>query len=345
MPDRLESGAGGAEVASRSAIPPHLAPDLAPLALGVVSLAVPTAALAQSMTIGEAVHRGFFQARLLDGVIVGGFFLLAVVLVGSGLLALARAAGERGRVGFADGGLRVLVGAVLASLPVALGIGAGTLWGRTSFPFLGATAPGVGAPRNCLLPDAGGFACVADNLARNVAPIVVFAAVGLALLAGLLMIGRALHDLALSRAERAPAPPQGLGMRIAIGVLLANMPLLTMSLLETMGAPLGFGPTTDGHISAPETTYIPETDSPFAARVNALLRSVFTLLAMFGVLAIIRGLFLLRRAAEARGGRGETAAAITHVIAGALMTNMDWTVCTVARTFLGHGGFLTFCPL
>jgi uncharacterized membrane protein HdeD (DUF308 family) len=74
---------------------------------------------------------------------------------------------------------------------------------------------------------------------------------------------------------------------------------------------------------------------------NSLMNSLFVILVMFGTLAIIRGLVIVKQVSENKGHGRTMGSAATHLIAGVLMMNMNWTICVVSRTFLGT--VMPFC--
>lgn len=122
-------------------------------------------------TIGDALNNVLNNVKAFEILILGVCCLIGVWLVGAGLLAVAsnRGGGDRGKA-FQDAGLRIGLGAVVFALPSALGVGLETLWTRSDMDFLRVTAPGIGAPRNCITSN-GGLACVANNIAVNIAPM------------------------------------------------------------------------------------------------------------------------------------------------------------------------------
>jgi hypothetical protein len=294
-----------------------------------------------SGTLGEAIRNLFNPAKALEHLILGVCFLLGVYLIGSGLLSAARAASERQR-GFTDAGLRLAFGAVIAAVPSALGVGLETLWGEARLGFYGFNTPGVGAPRNCIQAGSeAGLSCVAGNIATNVAPITTFVAVIFAFLAGVAMIGKGIYDIAVARTDGRHGNTQGVATRLVVGILLANVPLLANSMLATLGAPTFFGLGTTGHVIQSTLTYVPDGGGPLAQNFNSLMNSLFIILVMFGTLAIIRGLVIVKQVSENKAQGRTMGSAVTHLIAGVLMMNMNWTICVVSRTFLGT--VMPFC--
>lgn len=292
-------------------------------------------------TIGDVVSNVLGHTKAFEILILGVCCLLGAWLVGTGLFAAVsnRGGGDRGKA-FQDAGLRIGLGAVTFALPSALGIGLETLWARSSLAFLNAGAPGVGVPQNCIM--GGGLGCVANNIAVNVAPIATFVAVILAFLAGLAFIGKALYDMSLRYADGPSSRVSGVTTRILIGLLLVNVPMFAGSLMATLGAPMFFGLAQTGHIVTSQLTYVPDASGPMVENFNSLMRSLFIILVMFGTLALIRGLIIIKQVADGRNHNGRTmGSGVTHLIAGVMMMNMNWTVCIVTRTFLGN--VLPFC--
>lgn len=169
-----------------------------------------------------------------------------------------------------------------------------------------------------------------------------FLAVILAFFAGVAFIGKALYDLSVRYAEGPSSRASGVMSRILIGILLVNVPIFASSLMATLGAPIFFGLGQTGHIVASQLTYVPDSSGLMVENFNSLIRSLFVILVMFGTLALIRGLIIIKQVSEGRNHQGRTmGSGVTHLIAGVLMMNMNWTVCVVSRTFLGN--VLPFC--
>ena len=74
-------------------------------------------------------------------------------------------------------------------------------------------------------------------------------------------------------------------------------------------------------------------------RLDDLLPIIFNILIPIGFISFLRGLFMLKSSAD--GGQQATVGmALTHVIAGVLLINAQWSVCTVANS-VGFGSHCT----
>jgi len=292
-------------------------------------------------TLGDAIRNLFDPTKAIETLILGVSFLLGAYLIGTGLLSAAKSASERQR-GFTDAGLRIAFGAVIAAVPFALGVGLETFWKQSTPDFYGVKTPEVGAPRNCILAASGsGLSCVANNIATNVAPIATFVAVVFAFLAGVSMIAKAIYEIAVARTDGRPGNTQGVATKLIVGILLANIPIFANSILATLGAPIFYGLGTTGYIIKSNLTYVPDDGGPIAQNFNSLMNSLFVILVMFGTLAIIRGLVIVKQVSENKAYGRTMGSAMTHFIAGVLMMNMNWTICIISRTFLGT--VMPFC--
>jgi len=305
------------------------------------SFEAPPVSYGSARTLGDAIRNLFDPTKAIETLILGVSFLLGAYLIGTGLLSAARSASERQR-GFTDAGLRIAFGAVVAAVPFALGAGLETFWKQSTPDFYGVKTPEVGAPRNCILAGGdAGLSCIANNIAINVAPIATFVAVVFAFLAGVSTIAKAIYEIAVARTDGRPGNTQGVATKLIVGILLANIPIFANSILTTLGAPIFYGLGTTGYIIKSNLTYVPDDGGPIAKNFNSLMNSLFVILVMFGTLAIIRGLVIVKQVSENKAYGRTMGSAMTHFIAGVLMMNMNWTICIISRTFLGT--IMPFC--
>lgn len=318
------------------------------LLVGWGRLAWAQAGSAPANTVGGALLNLLGVVGPFEILLLGVSFLLGVWLIGTGVMGVATAAsrlgGDRGR-GYSDAGLRIGLGAAVAALPSALGVGLETLWGKASVVFYGAAPPMVGETQNCLRVSTGALSCVANNIARNVAPVGTFVAVVFSFLAGLVFIAKGLYAFAVRYTDGQPGRATGATTTLIVGVLLANVPFLVESVLVTLGAKSFFGLGRNAYVYTSTLTYVPDSGGILAEQFNSLVRNIFIILTMFGAIAIIRGLIIIKNVSDGKGhmyGRTYGSGA-THIIAGALMTNMNWTICVFTNTFLGR--VLDFCSI
>lgn len=302
----------------------------------------PFAAVAQ--TLGGAIENVGATYDPLRILILGACSLAGAWLAGTGLRSLARAATEAARgqdASYVVGFKRLGAGALVFAIPSALGIGLETLWGRADGFAFGRGL--VGAPNDCLRPGSGGIACVADNLARNLAPVAVAAAVALSFLYGLWLAAKTLYDWATAQDG---GPQRGsVAGRLVLAVLFANVPFLAIATSETLGVGnlLGLSPEAKIVTTSAEFLHAQIGSGVVAEQAATLVRSLFVLLAMFGVVAVLRGLVLIKETADGRGASDRGfGVGVTHVLAGVLMMNMQWTVCTVSMTLVGRN--FGICP-
>src|SRR5690625_1327657 len=93
----------------------------------VAALLLPSAARAQSKTMGDVAKQVFDQLDNVGTLIVGGAFIIGIGLIIAGLLKLKAAAETQGQqVKWGDGIWRIVVGVGLVSLLYFTGVGAAT---------------------------------------------------------------------------------------------------------------------------------------------------------------------------------------------------------------------------
>jgi hypothetical protein len=318
---------------------------------------LPSQAFAQEASIGSRL-----QAMLSDltGPLV---FLVSITCLLAGLWLLARslirlkdAGGNNEQTGPA---LLTMVAAVmLVALPEVAGIGMLTTAGggfvsngdmmaaRATLDAgyadksagLSGTIAGlaeVKAPENCLTDKDQAVTCMAKNLAQNVVPIGIITVFAAAFIAGLWGLGSAMLDLTKTQGGR--GVPDGFWSKVIFNVLLMNGPFFFGIMTRTIFGHQGTINESGGlDTSGGLLEYDMGIEAETLAKYQELIGYAFIILALFGAVALVRGLFVLKAA-----GEGKQSATMGHgivfIIAGALLANAKASTCVILTT-VGAGG-------
>jgi len=283
---------------------------------------------------------------------VGGLWLLA-----KALLKLKDSGGQSDQT---SGAMVMLVAAVLLiALPEAAGVGMITMVGDQSGilntthlqkarAILDDTNPSqidsaggnraFASPSNCYSEEKP-VPCMAANLAQNVVPIGIVATFALAFIAGLWGFGHALFELAKAQGGR--PLPEGWWSKLIFNVVLLNAPVLFQTVSQTI---LGQGGTVGGNglVSGSSLLKYNLSSNDALEQYQTLIGHVFTILALFGAIAFVRGIFVCKAAGEGRQG-GTYGHGFVFIIAGILLANSKYSTCLVLNTMLGADGTFGFC--
>lgn len=312
------------------------------LLLAAVMLALPGEAFAANPTptlggvirnVGEDIWR---PVMLLFGAgsILGGLFL-----VSTALLRMAQNVGREGE-SMKDPILRLAGGGFLFGFMDTIQMGPATLWGAASSA-IGLT-PATTTPsgvQDCLGAN-GGVTCMAANFSGNVVPVFMSVAFSLAFVWGAWMVVTAIHSIATSgeRGGRQEGKP---GARLLFGAIMCQLALFSESISRTLGFNRPIVNGVEGMTAdLSMLSYVPPTNFGMLSPFAQLIGHVFIIMAMFGIIAIWRGISFLK--ADADGSqRGVVGAGVTHLIGGALLLNSKATTCFMMNTVLGNS--LGFC--
>ncbi len=160
---------------------------------------------------------------------------------------------------------------------------------------------------------------IASPMLDNAIPIFAY-------VAGLTFMLIGLKRLALANGD-GPQAPGGLG---TAGTFLVAAGLMAFGyvMYALQGTLMG----TSVLFSNPILN-VGSTDQALNDRANQVMWAVFIFLRIVGYISVLRGLFMLRAAAE--GGNVSMMAVMTHMIAGALLANGGMLIQTIQCTFLG----------
>ena len=192
----------------------------------------------------------------------------------------------------------------------------------------------------------GGVPCMAKNLAINVVPVAIIAVFAFVYVAGLWGFGSALLDLARHAGERGGGSPPGFWTKLVASVLmLAAPPLLNALSLSVMGdaGPVGLRGLDSGSSAL---SYTGTGQTGILLQYAQLIGYLFQILALFGVIAFVRGIFVLKGAGEQRQN-ATYSHGIVFMVAGVLLANAKLSTCTLMGTIVGFGSasnnVLGFC--
>ena len=267
-----------------------------------------------------------------------GSMLVGVYLVASALYKMVQSVG-RDDMPVREVIMRMVGGGLLVGFWDTIQMGPMTMWNSTMTALGWSWQPqAAGAVTDCT-GTGGGITCMAGNFASNVVPVFLSFLWIMAFLWGAWLIVSAVHAMATqherSGSQVKPFP------RIIIGFILCQLPLFISSVSATMGyaTPVitgaGFSATNNTMLS-----YTAPTNWGLLSNYAELVGKIFIIMAMFGVIAVWKGIQYLK--ADAEGvQRGVVGAGLTHIIGGAMLINSKATTCFVMNTILGTG--LNFC--
>ncbi len=152
----------------------------------------------------------------------------------------------------------------------------------------------------------------------------------IAFLSGMFMIIGGISALANYQYQQDNVSKKGIAVRLGIGTALITFAPLVKTVLQTV-----FSTSTASAVStlAYDRVGMAAAD---AARVDNVFNAIFVWLGMIGLIAILRGLWVLYGSLEGKGGPGSLMAPMTHLIAGAALVNIAPAIKMVEAT-LGCG--------
>jgi hypothetical protein len=285
---------------------------------------------------------------------LGGVFLFA-----KGLLKLKDS--HQDQNAFKSAFTSLVAATILIALPEAAGIGMNTVMGTQGMMFRtsemrlasdaldGAGAIGqsqsmsqgavslaeVGGVKPCIGSDGMSTAvpCMAENLAKNVVPIGIIAVFAFIYLWGLWGLGSSLFELARHSAERGGGSPQGFWLKALTSVLAMSMPTLFMAVSRTITGSEG-NITEIGLSKSSEWLTYSVTGANILQQYAQMITYTFHILALFGVIAFAKGLFILKGVGEQRQS-ATFSHGIVFMIAGVLLANAKLSTCTIMGTLSG----------
>lgn len=183
----------------------------------------------------------------------------------------------------------------------------------------------------------GGVPCMAKNLAVNVVPVAIIATFAFAYIAGLWGFGSSLFEMARHSGERGGGSPPGFWTKVAASIaLLAAPPVLTALSQSVMGDPSPVGLRGLNTGSSFLTYEGGGGGSNILKQYAELIGYLFHIAALFGVIAFVKGIFILKGAGEQRQN-ATYSHGIVFMVAGVLLANAKLSTCTLLGTIVGFG--------
>jgi hypothetical protein len=271
----------------------------------------------------------------------GTSILMGVYFVFRGLMCLRDAAGggaSHSNLRAGDGLMRVFAGAMSFYLPSVVQSGLGTFFNSSAIVAL--TGASAGATADCMSSSGtDAMTCAANNVATNLVPVFIQASFLFMFIVGAWMLAHSIWRLAEAYQSGNPQLFQfkegghGFFVKTGISVLLMNMPFLLNAVENTFGVS---DPTINGqgyNGGSSLLTYSVSMSS--LAQYGPLLKDCYIILAMFGVLAVWKGVRLW--VAYAEGNKETLGAGATHIVAGVILANMKYGCAMAVTTFYGSG--------
>jgi hypothetical protein len=275
-------------------------------------------------------------------------YLFGMWMMWTGLTHIVNSSKDGGRSGYMNGVTRMMGGSLMVGLPSMLNIAMATIYGSSS-TFSGINAASVGTPTQCISFGGSGsgsmsssLTCVAQNLAVNVVPIFINVSFVFFFLIGTGIIFHSLYTLSTSYSRGQRDLPKGWVARMAIGSLTLSIPSLISLIAGSLGVTSGGVIGKSGFVGSSSTLLAYSTTTSGLAQYAQLIQYIFVIMVMFGLIAVWRGITILRKYADG-GGQAPIGAGLTHILGGVMLVNSKWTVCIVLNSLIGAGGTLGFC--
>ena len=272
-----------------------------------------------------------FKVILGSAAFLGGFWLIA-----SGLIKLREDQIRHGH-GSTDGVLKILGGSALLSVGTFLGVGLRTVYGTITTGHASLLGSSPGAVQDCM---STGYSCVAQNISNNVVPVFIDSSFGIAYITGGFIIITQLHRVASAYAQGRPDFPKGFIFKFIIGFIICNLPHLFTLLQHTIG-------TTNGVIGeSGEAVYSSlqyASSSSSLQKYFELINYLFKIFVVFGLIAVWRGIHILKALSDGHNQQKTVSGAIVHIVAGTCLVNAKWSTCTIVATAWGASAFSSFC--
>lgn len=309
------------------------------------TLFLPFDAIAQNAgDIGSVLGRTRTNIQPLITLIVAMAYLVGFILIFNGLMKLKESEGQT--KSYADGGMRIFAGALFVALPSTIGVGIGTLFGDGSTGIYQSTGVGAGQVQQCLF--SGGqtdtLSCMINNIKINVLPVGMDVVYLLVVLWGLYLVFSSLYKMAKMQAQGGGQEARGWLGGFVIGIILVNLPRLMVAIQETLGITSGVI-SSSGFVGVGSSllSYRGSETVGVLAQYSSLVSGVMAILPLFGVIAVVRGMAIIKAYSDGGSKEKSLGSGLTHIFGGVMLANAKWTICVVLNTLVGGGEITGFC--
>lgn len=307
--------------------------------------AAPETSCATGTTDGSATL-GYMFCRLQESSLASGIAVLLLICFIGGLFLFYRAAKNlisvtdgKAQGGFGSALMPLAAGTFLVALPTTIGIGLATITGSN-------TAWNIAAKDS--VGDAGmlevdDVLSMIGNFAINAAGPLSTLVMGIAVLIGIALVASAMFALAkFGDPQQQAESPGAVGARFFVGVCLVNI----FWLMDMIGGSFGLSNLGQERLTNISTlAYTAATQAQaaddLATRFNYVLDIAFMALIPFGLMALVRGLLILKDSADQRKQQASLGTGLTHVVGGIALVNAKVVSCAVMKTLAGAA---SFCP-
>lgn len=311
---------------------------LLPAALFMTAIVTALPAFADESTMGGAI--GHFAGNvngpgwklLMALCLVSG---LACIYKGLKLIIMVGDGPSHHVISYAPPAAMLVVGALLAAFPDTVNSGIGSLFGAYT-GYHGATFGSFGEPSDCL-DTSSALTCVAKNVKENLVPVFIQASGVIGCLLGGFYLYTTLMGVAHEVGAGRPMS-RGVATKVIVSIMMINIPLLMLFSARTLGLSDSVMGENGFNGGSDMLSYTGSSNISVVQSYSELITYIFAILAMFGVAAFWKGLFLLKDVADERARTG-IGTAFTHMIGGICLANMKWLGGIATLTFLGKNLF------
>lgn len=271
-------------------------------------------------TVGGLMTSTTTQLGSLTNPISAGSYIIGIILFIQGLMGLHRYSQKPGAGDPPLSGIMFrMTGAGLFSLfPSALGIARETMFGSSPDTKFHASWAAAGASGG------QGLDYALISMINDIKPGLTYAISAVAFISGIFMTGKGLMGLANYNFQKDDMNKLKIFTSLGVGSALVSMTSSVNTILNSV-----FGNTTS-YAMADALAYDKSSlDAASVAHIDAVMGAIFTWLAMIGLIAMLRGMWVLKQSIE--GSKGLTAP-LTHLIAGACLVNCGHFIPMVQKT-------------
>ncbi|QHM90094.1 hypothetical protein [Acetobacter pasteurianus] len=300
-------------------------------------LVFPEFAMAESTLGGAIGHFGgningpFWKLLMVASLLSG----LGCIYKGLKLLIMVADGRSHHVISYAPPTGMLIAGALLVAIPDTMNYGIASFFGYVT-GYHGSTYDTFGNPSDCISSTTA-LTCAAKNVRTNIVPVFIQVSFVLMFLVG----GWYLYTIILSAAHEVGSGrplSRNLAFRGLVAFLMMNMSALMAFGLASLGSSDNPLTNTGFNGDSDMLSYTGSSNISIVQNYSELIGYTFAILAMFGVAAFWKGLFILKDVADgnARTGPGT---AFMHMIFGAGLTSIKWLGGIATMSIFGRNLF------